>query len=336
MASMIFSDEEAKYLRAVLKWQEKPPDDKRASWFLGLRMPEKKPVGEFRVLVIGAKGVGKTSILKKFCTGVFPDPSSLATSGNINGCRRNITIESNEGKQVESNLYTVDALELPIEHLSSPEHLSQALAITDAAVLVYDITEPASLTYLKSLANNIYTSIHPGSTATTPTKKKGGFHLPGSPTRRDTCDVTRTSKPYHFLLIGAKRDVSDPLREVTWLEGQIAAEEFFGPSGIAAGASVGFMEVSARTGEQVGAIFPSLGREVLKSRRERQASSSQKYLLSAQGSGGLSGWDISNFDHDGDDTDDDGHTDGSGTMAGSVRRRWIALKASLTASIFRR
>lgn len=65
MASMIFSDDEAKYLRAVLKWQEKPPDDKRASWFLGLRMPEKKPVGEFRVLVIGAKGVGKTSILKK-------------------------------------------------------------------------------------------------------------------------------------------------------------------------------------------------------------------------------------------------------------------------------
>lgn len=255
-------------------------------------------------------------------------------SSNINGCRRNITIESNEGKQVESNLYTVDALELPVEHLSSPEHLSQALAITDAAVLVYDITDPASLTYLKSLANNIYSSIHPSKTTTTPTKKKGGFHLPGSPTRKDTCDATYHSKPYHFLLIGAKRDVPNPLREVSWLEGQNAAEEFFGPSGIAAGASVSFMEVSALTGEQMGAIFPSLGREVLKSRRERQASS-QKYL-SAQGSGGLSGWDISDFDHDADDTDDDGQTDGSGTMAGSVRRRWAALKASLAASIFKR
>lgn len=63
MASMIFSDDEAKYLRAVLKWQEKNPDDNRASWMLGLRAP--KPVGEFRILVIGAKGVGKTSILKK-------------------------------------------------------------------------------------------------------------------------------------------------------------------------------------------------------------------------------------------------------------------------------
>lgn len=62
---MIFSDEEAKYLRAVLKWQERPLDDNRASWMLGLRVPERRPVGEFRILVIGAKGVGKTSILKK-------------------------------------------------------------------------------------------------------------------------------------------------------------------------------------------------------------------------------------------------------------------------------
>lgn len=64
MSSMIFTDEEARYLRAVLKWQEKPPEDNVASWMLnGLRMAEKKPVGEFRILVIGAHGVGKTSIL---------------------------------------------------------------------------------------------------------------------------------------------------------------------------------------------------------------------------------------------------------------------------------
>lgn len=200
---------------------------------------------------------------------------------------------------------------------------------------MYDITEPASLTYLKSLANSIYSSIHVGRTISTPTKKKPGFHLPGSPTGRDTSNTTQNTRPYHFLLVGAKRDVPDSLREVSWLEGQIAAEEFFGPAGIAAGASVSFMEVSARTGEQVGAIFPSLCGEVLKGRRERQAASSQKYL-SAQGSGGLSGMDISDFDYDADDTDDDGQTDGSGTVAGSVRRRWAALKASLAASIFRK
>lgn len=270
----------------------------------------------------------------QFCTGIFPDPSSLASSSEVNGCRRNITIESNEDKHIESNLCTVDALELPIEHLSSPGNLSQALAITDAAILVYDITDPASLTFLKSIASSIYSSIHPGRTTTTPTKKSV-FNLPGSATRRNTSDTPHNTRPYHFLLIGAKRDVPDSLREVSWLEGQIAAEEFFGPSGIAAGATVSFMEVSARTGEQVAAIFPSLCGEVLKSRRERQAAASQKYL-SAQGSGGLSGWDISDFDYDADDTDDDGHTDGSGTMTGSVRRRWAALKASLAASIFRK
>lgn len=70
MASMIFSDDKVKYLRAVLKWQEKNTDDNRASWMLGLRSPEKKPVAEFRILVIGSKGVGKTSILKKVWKGV--------------------------------------------------------------------------------------------------------------------------------------------------------------------------------------------------------------------------------------------------------------------------
>lgn len=64
MNSMIFTEEEARYVKAVLKWQEKPPEDKVASWMRnGLRMAERKPVGEFRVLVIGARGVGKTSIL---------------------------------------------------------------------------------------------------------------------------------------------------------------------------------------------------------------------------------------------------------------------------------
>lgn len=66
MTSMIFSDEEARYLRAVLRWQEKPPENNSANWMMnGVRLPERKPVGEFRILVIGAQGVGKTSILTR-------------------------------------------------------------------------------------------------------------------------------------------------------------------------------------------------------------------------------------------------------------------------------
>lgn len=78
MASMIFSDDEAKYLRAVLKWQEKPSDDNRASWMPGMRTP--RPVGEFRTLMIGAKGVGKTSILKKVGRGLHLTVESLLSS----------------------------------------------------------------------------------------------------------------------------------------------------------------------------------------------------------------------------------------------------------------
>lgn len=65
---MVFSDDEARFLRLVLRLADRPSDDNRASWMLnGFHMSEKKaePVGEFRVLVIGDRGVGKTSLLTK-------------------------------------------------------------------------------------------------------------------------------------------------------------------------------------------------------------------------------------------------------------------------------
>lgn len=68
MNSLIFSEEEARFLRLVLKLAEKPVDDNRASWMInGLHVPEKmnQPYGEFRILVIGGQGVGKTSLLTK-------------------------------------------------------------------------------------------------------------------------------------------------------------------------------------------------------------------------------------------------------------------------------
>lgn len=74
MASMIFSDEEARFLRLVLKLAERPHDDKRASWMPhGQHVPEKvKAAGEFRILVIGGQGVGKTSLLAKVNKSLCP------------------------------------------------------------------------------------------------------------------------------------------------------------------------------------------------------------------------------------------------------------------------
>lgn len=68
MNSMIFSDEEARFLRLVLNLAERPLDDNKTSWMgNGLHTAEKmaKVSGEFRVLVIGGRGVGKTSLLTK-------------------------------------------------------------------------------------------------------------------------------------------------------------------------------------------------------------------------------------------------------------------------------
>lgn len=67
MASMIFSDDEARFIRLALKLAERAHDDKRASWMpYGSQFPIKtKAVGEFRILVIGGHGVGKTSLLTK-------------------------------------------------------------------------------------------------------------------------------------------------------------------------------------------------------------------------------------------------------------------------------
>lgn len=219
-------------------------------------------------------------------------------------------------------------MELPAAHLSSPEHLHQALAITEAAVLVYDITNPLSLTYLKALSGTIYEALrrpqqqqqqqHPSR----PTKKRNGSPI--------------TTRPYHFLLLGAKNDVGPSLRQVSWLKGYAAAGEFFGPYGVAGGASASFMEVSAQTGENVKAIFPLLGREVLRTRRERKEGYTRRYGPE----GGA--WECSNFDFDDVVASGSGEFDGDGrcvdesrSLKESVRRKWVAFKAMVARSFVR-
>ena len=60
---MVWTDEEAQYLRALLAWRPSKADGEKYA-----AMDTRKPAGEFRFLVIGARGCGKTSILTRVNT----------------------------------------------------------------------------------------------------------------------------------------------------------------------------------------------------------------------------------------------------------------------------
>lgn len=204
-------------------------------------------------------------------------------------------------------------------------------------MLVYDVADAASLTHLKALAATIHSALH-HTLAPTPRGAFRTFSAPGTPV---------LTRPYHFLVVGAKNDVAQ--REVAWLEGHAAAAEFFGPAGVAGGSSVGFMEVSSRTGENVDSVFPLLGREVLKSRRERkleccrleqqQQQRRRRRLFGTEGGGCLERSDFELDDDDDEGIADDGDfdcADGGSALAGGVWRRWYALKSSLSGGLFRK
>lgn len=61
MGSIIWTEEEAKYLKTLLEWDPTNVDTKNIE-----KLDENKPVkNELRVLVVGGKGTGKTSMLQK-------------------------------------------------------------------------------------------------------------------------------------------------------------------------------------------------------------------------------------------------------------------------------
>lgn len=70
--SVVWTPEEAKYLKAIFRWQETTStldDEKRRQQAEEAerrrQQEQQKPAGEFRVLVIGGRGTGKTAILTR-------------------------------------------------------------------------------------------------------------------------------------------------------------------------------------------------------------------------------------------------------------------------------
>jgi len=105
--------------------------------------------------------------------------------------------------------------------------LDQALNITEGAVLVYDVRNPASLNVAKNIHNFIRDSIG--------------------------------TREYGLLLVGNKSDVGADDRKVPTDEASALAGGFK--------VQCAFLEASAKTGDNVDAVFARIGQEIQRAKR---------------------------------------------------------------------
>ncbi|KAL2115750.1 hypothetical protein VTJ04DRAFT_10005 [Mycothermus thermophilus] len=101
--SLVFSPEEAKYLKAIFRWTEtSSPSDDPDEWRRRQeeedekkrqQLLQQKPAGELRILVIGAKGTGKSALLTWFAHGTFGNDTAPSDPLYERGCRRPILLD---------------------------------------------------------------------------------------------------------------------------------------------------------------------------------------------------------------------------------------------------
>ncbi|KAI1302069.1 P-loop containing nucleoside triphosphate hydrolase protein [Xylaria venustula] len=227
--SMTLSREERRYFRALLEWE---PNNVQVLTRRRTLSPERPLAGRFRILILGSKGCGKTAILTRFCKDSFAGEGQPPDPECERGCQRKI--------EIKDQTYVVDALELTTGQLSEGHYLRHAVAITEAAVLTYDVRSRDSF----ALARELYQRI------------------------QEALEVDERQH-YSLVLAGNKADSSEEDREagsrvVTEGEGYELACHLGG------GRSCAFRETSARTGENVDTLFFLLGNELLKLRQLAQ------------------------------------------------------------------
>jgi hypothetical protein len=169
----------------------------------------------------------------KFCKGIFTSEGQPPDRDYEQGCQRKI--------EIKDQLYKIDALELAPSQLSEGHYLRHAVAITEAAVLTYDVRSRDSFVLIQDLHRRIQEAL-------------------GVDERQH----------YGLILVGNKADsgkdnTEESRRAVTEGEGYELACSFGGGR-----TRCPFRETSARTGENVENVFMLLGTELLKLQRLAQ------------------------------------------------------------------
>ncbi|KAI3322447.1 P-loop containing nucleoside triphosphate hydrolase protein [Xylariaceae sp. AK1471] len=229
IGSMILSEDETRYFRALLAWEPTHAEDAAKM----KPVPERPLAGEFRILILGSKGCGKTAILTRFCKGSFTGEGQPPNPDYEQGCQRKI--------EIKDQVYKIDALELAPSHLFEGQYLRHAVAITQAAVLTYDVRSRESFVLIQELHQRIQEAL-----------------------------VADKRQHYGLVLVGNKADGDEDNKEesrrmVTEGEGYELA------CGLNGGRTrCAFRETSARSGENVESVFVLLGTELLKLRRLTQ------------------------------------------------------------------
>jgi len=140
---------------------------------------------------------------------------------------------------------------MPSKHLWRDDLVQQAINITEAAILVYDVTDPDSLRLARGLHELIRDTISGGPTTM----------ATGQPSNSTTSPNNAAAREYALLLVGNKSD-DEAARRIAYSDGSKVATSFH--------VKTSFMEVSARTGDQITLLFPKIAREILTLRSMNQ------------------------------------------------------------------
>lgn len=169
------------------------------------RRPSREAVGEYRLT--------HTQV----CQNRLPAPGELPPQAH------------HSSADVDSTLYAFTLHDIPSSHLWRDDLMHQSVAATDAALLLYSISDPPSLRLAQGLAERIVQS------------------------------ATASGRPYAVLLAGNKSDLDE--RRVDYIDGSRVAARIVGGVGV----RTSFMEVSAVEG-QVGGLLPRIGADVIYAR----------------------------------------------------------------------